>query len=128
MITGVHAMFYTPAARQLRAFIKDKLRFSVTDTGDGWLVFDLPAAEVGCHPARRQSHNISFYCDDIRRTMVQLKARGVQFASGIVDEGWGLTARFRMPGAGEVLLYQPAYRKTRSGVRRRSPTRRRARA
>ena len=37
MIKGVHAMFYSPKADEVRAFIRDKLGFSYTDTGGGWL-------------------------------------------------------------------------------------------
>ena len=45
MIRGVHTMFYTSAADELRAFLRDKLGFSATDVGHGWLIFDLPEAE-----------------------------------------------------------------------------------
>ncbi len=55
MIRGVHAMFYTPAAEELRAFIRDKLQFRYTDTGGGWLVFDAPAGEEGQPPAHTLS-------------------------------------------------------------------------
>ena len=50
MIRGVHAMFYTSQADELRAFLRDKLRFPFTDVGEGWLIFDLPEGDVGCHP------------------------------------------------------------------------------
>jgi len=35
MIKGVHAMFYASHAEELRAFIRDKLGFPVTDAGYG---------------------------------------------------------------------------------------------
>ena len=54
MITGVHTMFYSSKAEELRAFIRDKLKFSHTDVGEGWLIFDLPEADMGCHPAEPQ--------------------------------------------------------------------------
>ena len=51
MIKGVHTMFYTSAAEELRAFLRDKLGLrSFTDTGDGWLIFNLPEADMGAHP------------------------------------------------------------------------------
>ena len=31
----------------LRAFIRDKLGFPFTDVGGGWLIFDLPEADMG---------------------------------------------------------------------------------
>jgi len=51
MITGVHTMFYSSEPEALRAFLRDKLGFPFTDVGEGWLIFDLPEAEMGCHPA-----------------------------------------------------------------------------
>jgi catechol 2,3-dioxygenase-like lactoylglutathione lyase family enzyme len=109
MIKGVHTLFYTPKAEELRAFIRDKLGFPFTDVGDGWLIFDLPEADMACHPAEKVSHNISFYCDDIHATVTQLKARGVEFTAGISDQGYGWVTKFRMPGNLEVDLYQPKY-------------------
>jgi catechol 2,3-dioxygenase-like lactoylglutathione lyase family enzyme len=117
MITGVHTMFYTSRAEEMRAFIRDKLGFKATDVGDGWLIFDLPDAEMGCHPssdedgARPGTHDISFYCDDIEKTVAELRARGVEFTEEIADRGYGLVTRFRMPGGVEVDLYEPRYRR-----------------
>jgi hypothetical protein len=117
MIRGVHTMFYSSQADELRAFIRDKLGFSCTDVGEGWLIFDLPEADMGCHPLDGEgrpasgTHSISFYCDDIEKTVVELKARGVEFTGGIEDRGFGLVTRFKMPGDFEVELYQPHYTK-----------------
>ena len=117
MITGVHTMFYSSKPEELRAFIRDKLGFSYTDVGEGWLIFDLPDAEMGCHPAEAQdgkrsgTHDISFYCDDIKKTVADLKARGVEFTDGIIDAGYGLVTHFKMPGDLEVQLFQPRYKR-----------------
>ena len=118
MIRGVHTMFYTSDADGLRAFLRDKLGFSATDVGGGWLIFDLPEADMGCHPAEpgggnppSGTHAISFYCDDIRQTVSELRARGVEFTGDIVDQGYGLVTHMRVPGGFEVQLYQPLYRK-----------------
>jgi catechol 2,3-dioxygenase-like lactoylglutathione lyase family enzyme len=117
MIRGVHTMFYSSQAEELRAFIRDKLGFAFTDVGGGWLIFDLPEAEMGCHPAdaadgkHTGTHDISFYCDDIQRTVAELKGRGVEFTDGITDAGYGLVTHFRMPGDLQVQLYQPRYTK-----------------
>jgi catechol 2,3-dioxygenase-like lactoylglutathione lyase family enzyme len=119
MIRGVHTMFYTSDADATRAFLRDKLGFPYTDVGDGWLIFDLPEADMGCHPAGDQdehasppgTHSISFYCDDINATVAQLRARGVEFVGGVTDQGWGLVTQFVMPGGVQVQLYQPRYMK-----------------
>jgi catechol 2,3-dioxygenase-like lactoylglutathione lyase family enzyme len=117
MIKGVHTMFYSSKADELRAFIRDKLGFPFTDVGEGWLIFDLPDAEMGCHPAEPTkgahsgTHHISFYCDDINKTVAELKARGVEFTEGIADMGYGLVTHFKMPGDFQVQLYQPRYQR-----------------
>jgi catechol 2,3-dioxygenase-like lactoylglutathione lyase family enzyme len=117
MITGVHTMFYTSQAEETRRFIREKLGFPFTDVGGGWLIFDLPEAEMGCHPSedkpggRPGTHSISFYCDDVNQTVAQLKAKGVEFTCPVKDQGYGLVTRFKMPGGVEADLYQPRYRK-----------------
>jgi len=117
MIKGVHTMFYSSRADDLRAFLRDKLGFPFTDVGEGWLIFDLPEADMGCHPSDTAdarpsgTHDISFYCDDIHTTVAELRARGVEFTTGIKDVGYGLATHFRVPGGFELQLYQPHYRK-----------------
>jgi len=115
MIRGVHTMFYSSQPEALRAFLRDKLGFPATDVGEGWLIFGLPEADMGCHPADQKegapsgTHNISFYCDDVKKTVAELKARGVTFTDSITDRGYGLATHFKMPGDFEVQLYQPLY-------------------
>ena len=104
-------MFETPNAEELRAFIRDKLGFPYTDTGDGWLIFSMKEADIGCHPAEKNSHSISFYCNDIQKTVQELKSRGVEFTSGITDQSWGFLTHFRVPGGMEIDLYEPKYEK-----------------
>lgn len=110
-------MFYSSQPEELRGFLRDKLGFPFTDVGDGWLIFDLPEADMGVHPAEdidgavAGTHDISFYCDDIEKTVDELQRRGVEFTEGISDQGFGLVTRFKMPGGVEVQLYQPRYSK-----------------
>ena len=110
-------MFYSSEPEALRAFIRDKLGFPFTDVGEGWLIFDLPEAEMGCHPADPAegepagTHNISFYGDDIYQTVDELQGRGVEFTDAVVDQGYGLVTHFKMPGGVEAQLYQPRYSK-----------------
>ena len=117
MIRGVHTMFYTSEAEALRAFLRDKLGFPATDVGEGWLIFDLPEADMGCHPADPShgapsgTHDISFYCDDIKKTVAELKKKGVEFTKPIKDVGYGLVTYFKVPGGFELQLYQPKYTK-----------------
>jgi catechol 2,3-dioxygenase-like lactoylglutathione lyase family enzyme len=121
MITGVHTMFYSSQPAELRAFLRDKLGFPATDIGEGWLIFELPEADLGCHPADSAdgapsgTHHISFYCDDIQKTVAELKVRGVEFTDAIVDAGYGLVTHFKVPGGFKIQLYEPKYEKRRSG-------------
>ena len=116
MITGIHGMFYTDKAKELRAFIRDKLGIPGKDVGDGWLIFDFAEADMGCHPTDHEqsppsgTHNVSFTCDDIEKTVAELRARGVEFSSGIEDRGYGYVIELVMPGGVEIDIYQPKYR------------------
>lgn len=115
MITGLHAMVYSSDAPATRAFLRDVLRFPATDTGDGWLVFGLPEAELGCHPTDHAgspspgAHELSLYCDDIYATIAELREKGVEFLTPVEDQGYGLVTRLEMPGSVTVDLYQPKY-------------------
>lgn len=116
MIRGMHAMFYSSQASELRAFLRDKLGLSGTDVGGGWLIFDAPEADLGVHPtegaeAPSGTAEVSFYCDDIGATVRELKARGVEFTQEPEDHGYGLVTYFKVPGGFRVQLYQPKYTK-----------------
>ncbi|HRJ27345.1 MAG TPA: VOC family protein [Fimbriimonadaceae bacterium] len=123
MIRGVHTMFYSDQAAALRAFMRDVLGFSATDVGDGWLIFDLPEADMGIHPTDHPGSpasgtaEISFYCDDIQSTVDELQGRGVEFVSDIEDHGYGWVTRMKVPGGFEIQLYQPKYERDRSSLR-----------
>ena len=117
MIRGVHTMFYTSEPDALRAFLRDKLGMRATDVGGGWLIFDVPEADLGCHPSDSDDSkpsgtaDISFYCDDIHRTVADLRAKGVEFAGDVEDQGYGLVTHMKVPGGFAVQLYQPRYEK-----------------
>jgi len=116
MIRGLHAMFYSSQAAELRVFLRDKLGLKGTDVGEGWLIFDAPEADIGVHPSDGEkppsgTADISFYCDDIIETVRDLKSRGVEFTQEIEDHGYGLVTYFGVPGGFAVQLYQPKYTK-----------------
>ena len=117
MIRGLHAMFYSSEPEALRAVFRDKLGFPATDVGDGWLIFDVPEADLGCHPADPQegapsgTPNISFYCEDIQHSMSEMKALGVEFTGPVEDHGYGYVTHFKVPGGFAIQLYQPKYAK-----------------
>jgi hypothetical protein len=112
----MHAMYYSSQATELRAFFKDKLGLSGVDLGGGWMIFDPPEADLGVHPTEdggpvSGTADISFYCDKIEETIVELKARGVEFTQVVEDRGYGLVTFFKVPGNFKVQLYEPKYKK-----------------
>jgi catechol 2,3-dioxygenase-like lactoylglutathione lyase family enzyme len=117
MITGTHAIIYAEDAEQARAFFRDVLELPNVDAHDGWLIFQLPPAELGIHPsavadgpgAPSGHHELYLMCDDIEATVAELTGKGVEFTSPVENQGFGLLARLRVPGAGEIGIYQPRH-------------------
>lgn len=115
MIRGLHGLFYSSEPEAARDFLKDKLQLPYTDVGEGWLIFDLPEADLGIHPTgpgqAGGAHDVSFYCDDIQGTVADLKSRGVEFETEVEDHGYGFVTYFSIPGGIRVQLYEPKYQK-----------------
>jgi hypothetical protein len=51
VITGIHAIVFSPHAAKARAFFAEVLGLPSVDAGGGWLIFALPPAELAVHPA-----------------------------------------------------------------------------
>ena len=110
MITGVHAIIFASQAEEVRAFLRDVLRFPSVDAGGGWLIFACPPAELAAHPAESDEHHeLYLMCDDIDATVKELTAKGVEFAGPVSDQGFGLMTTLRLPGGGELGLYEPRH-------------------
>ena len=110
MITGIHAIVFSPAAEKVRAFFADVLGLSSVDAGGGWLIFALPPAELAVHPADGDGrHELYLMCDDIHATLAELQDKGVGIARAVTDQGWGLLAAIRLPDGEEFPLYQPRH-------------------
>jgi catechol 2,3-dioxygenase-like lactoylglutathione lyase family enzyme len=109
VIAGAHTIVYASDPEAARTFFRDVLGFPAVDAGDGWLIFELPPGELAVHPGPAAGHELFFMCPDLERTVATLKARGVEFAAPISDEGWGLLTRLAVPGAGEIGLYEPRH-------------------
>jgi predicted enzyme related to lactoylglutathione lyase len=109
MITGVHAIAFSPQAERVRTFFADVLGLSSVDAGGGWLIFALPPAELAVHPADAASHELYLMCDDIHATLAELAEKGVEVASKVTDQGWGLLASLRLPDGSELGIYEPRH-------------------
>jgi catechol 2,3-dioxygenase-like lactoylglutathione lyase family enzyme len=112
MINGVHAIINAQEVDKARAFFRDVLGFPSIDVGEGWLIFALPPAELGVHPAGETSHELFFLCDNLDATIKELKDKGVEFTSEVSEQTWGRLTAFRVPGAGQVQLYEPKHATT----------------
>jgi len=108
-ITGVHALFYSPEAEALRSVLRDALGWPHVDAHDGWLIFALPPAELGVHPAATARHEISLMCDDLDSTTAELRARGIEFRGEPQEAGFGRATTMVLPGGVDVMLYQPRH-------------------
>ena len=113
MIAATHALIYAEDAEAARAFFRDVLRWENVDAEDGWLIFALPPGELGVHPADAQrpsgTHALFLMCHDIEQTVVDLEAKGVEFTMPITDAGFGLITHMKVPGSGEIGLYEPKH-------------------
>jgi hypothetical protein len=110
VITGAHVIVYSRDSDADRAFFRDVLECPHVDAGGGWLIFKLPPGEVAVHPSEGASHELYLMCDDVNTTVEQLAAKGVS-CGPVSDQGWGLLTSIRLPGGGELGLYEPRHPK-----------------
>jgi catechol 2,3-dioxygenase-like lactoylglutathione lyase family enzyme len=109
-ISGLHALLYTPEPEKLRAFFRDVLGFPSVDAGHGWLIFALPPAELGIHPSEGgNTTELYLMCDDVRKTVAELTGKGVEMAGPVREEPFGLLTAIKLPGGGQLGLYQPKH-------------------
>jgi predicted enzyme related to lactoylglutathione lyase len=110
LITGAHAIIYSPDVDAVRAFLDNVLELRSVDAGHGWLIFALPPAEIAAHPTDGASHQeLYLMCDDIHATVAGLEAKGVKFSRPIAQERWGSVTAIALPGGGELGLYEPKH-------------------
>jgi catechol 2,3-dioxygenase-like lactoylglutathione lyase family enzyme len=110
LINGVHAIIFSEDAESIRAFFSDVLGLPSVDAGGGWLIFALPPAELAAHPDGGEGrHELYLMCDDIERTVEDLKSKGVEFTRKISDEGFGLMTALRLSDGSELAIYEPRH-------------------
>jgi hypothetical protein len=113
-IIGAHVLLYSTEPDKLRAVLRDVFGLHHVDAGEGWLIFRLPPAELGVHPAggdegRPGLHALSFMCRDINATIADLQAKGIEVDSPPEDHGYGIVTMVTLPGGVEVQLYEPRH-------------------
>ena len=109
MITGAHSIIYSTRPEKDRDFIRDVLKFPSVDAGGGWLIFGLPPAEVAVHPSKKNNiHELYLMCDDIEKLVSEMKALKIK-CSKVQKQPWGLLVKLRLPGGGDLGVYQPLH-------------------
>ncbi|HEV2362164.1 MAG TPA: VOC family protein [Acidimicrobiales bacterium] len=117
MINAIHTLVHADDPVAAREFFRDVLSWPFVDDGDGWLIFKTGPSEMGVHPtygdpgthSATAHHEIALMCEDIEATMAELRSKGAEFRGDVVDRGFGLVAMLAVPGAGDVMLYQPKH-------------------
>jgi hypothetical protein len=119
MIAGAHFLLYSNDPEADRAFFKIVLEFPSIDLGEGWLIFNLPPAELAVHPGDGEFVQLHaehpmlgavlyLMCDDLGSLIERLKSKGVTCAKPVEAE-WGISTSIRLPSGGEIGLYQPTH-------------------
>jgi hypothetical protein len=134
MIIGAHSIIYSQKPEADRAFLRDVLAMPNIDVGGGWLIFDLPPAEVAVHPSDANDvHEFYLMCDDVEAFLADMNGRGID-CSPVQDQGWGRLTQVTLPGGGKLGVYQPrharpqvvAVGKTKVKTKKRAPSRKKA--
>ena len=109
MISGAHVIVYTKDSEADRAFFRDVLGLKSVDAGQGWLIFALPPGEAAFHPANENGpHELYFMCDSLKAEIATLGEKGVT-CSKVEEARWGSITKIKLPGGGELGLYQPKH-------------------
>ena len=109
MISGAHVIVFSKDAEADRAFFRDVLGLKSLDAGHGWLIFALPPAEVAFHPSEDNNvHELYLMCGDLKAEMASLAKKNVT-CSQVQEAPWGSITKMRLPGGGQVHLYQPKH-------------------
>ena len=126
-IAAVHTLIYSDDPAATRRFLREVLGWPYVDSGEpgstgsdqDWLIFGTGRSEMGVHPTMTEwdgqkyesprHHEIALMCDDIEATVTELRGKGAEFTGEVADEGFGLTIKLKVPGADDILLYQPRH-------------------
>lgn len=109
MIYGTHVIVYSENAEADRAFFRDVLKFASVDAGHGWLIFAMPPAEAAIHPSDESgTQEVYLMCDDLQAEIANLAHKGI-LCSEVKEARWGSITKMRLPGGGEIGLYQPKH-------------------
>ena len=108
-IIGAHTIIFSTKPEADRALLRDVLHLPYVDTGDSWLIFGLPPAELAVHPYKRNNlHRFYLMCDDIEKFSQEMKQHGIA-CDDVAEAEWGLLVNITLPGGGKLGVYQPRH-------------------
>jgi len=117
MFMGAHLLLHSTKPEDDRQFFRTVLGFKSVDAGHGWLIFQLPPAELALHPedpgvakAEHAATHADLYlmCEDLQATIAKLRAKKVP-CGAISQERWGTRTTMQLPSGASIGLYQPAH-------------------
>ncbi len=124
MIQAMHALIYSDDPAATRAFFKEVLQWPFVNDEDSepdWPIFKTGPSELGVHPTKGEwegeeyssprHHSMSLMCDDLDATVHELAGRGAEFNGEAQDMGFGIGIMLTVPGADDILLYQPRHQR-----------------
>ena len=122
LITAVHLLLYSDDPEATRAFLRDVLGWPFlehAESAPGWLIFKSGPSELGVHPtaytyegeafSHPRHHSISLMCDGVEATKTELEQKGAELVGAVEDMGFGLGVMLKVPGADDILLYEPRH-------------------
>ncbi len=108
-ITGAHSIIYSTNPEADRTFLRDVLRLTHVDLGEGWLIFGLPPAEVAVHPSDSSGvQELYLMCDDVEALVSELRKQNIA-CTPVQSQNWGTLTHVTLPGGGALGIYQPRH-------------------
>src|SRR5262245_25798539 len=114
MIIGAHSIIYSTNSDADRAFLRDVLKLTNVDVGDGWLIFGLPPSEVAVHPSdENDTHEFYLMCDSVVAFIAEMKKHKIA-CTPAQNLGWGVLTQLTLPGGGKLGVYEPRHARPKS--------------
>lgn len=107
MITGAHLIFTSQDAEADRIFLRDVVKLTHVDLGQGWLMFGLPPSNIVVHPPEDgPDQKFLLMCDDVAAFVRDMAAAGRDCPPPYKRAG-GIFTTLTLPSGAAIGVYQP---------------------